>query len=153
MTGPAPIVFEETVSYLLAKVTTAYRNAIERHLGEIDLHSGQTFVLIELWAEDGLRPVDLAHRLNVKPPTVSNMLKGLDKINLIKMKKTDGDGRSVRVFLTGRGKLIRSEVERRWIDVEAECVGSLTPTDRYVMMDLLRKLHSTYTGQKFEVEE
>ena len=149
----APIVFEETVSYLLAKVTTAYRNAIERHMGEIGLHSGQAFVLIELWNKDGMRPVDIARRLDIKPPTVSSMLRGLEKINLVKTEETDGDGRSVRVFLTAKGRNIRSDVERRWIDVEAECVGPLTSTDRLVLLDVLRKLRGTYTGQKIVEEE
>ena len=42
------IKFEETVSYLLAKVTTAFRNSLERHMGQIGLHGGQIFVLFEL---------------------------------------------------------------------------------------------------------
>ncbi len=148
-----PIVFEETVSYLLAKVTTAYRNAIERHMGSIGLHSGQAFVLIELWREDGLRQIDLARRLNVKAPTVNNMVKGLEQINLVRSMPTKGDGRSVSVHLTQKGKTIRSEVEKRWIDVEAECVGPLSPSDRFVLFEVLKKLRGTYTGQKMEDED
>lgn len=143
-----PIVFEDTISYLLAKVTIAYRNAIERHMAEIGLHSGQTFLLIELWREDGIRQIDLAKRLNVSAPTVSTMLIGLRKIHLIKPKKKDeGDGRSSRVFLTERGKHMRGEVERRWIDVEAECIAGLPATDRFVLQEVLKKLRATYTGQ------
>ncbi len=143
------IVFEDTISYLLAKVAVAYRTAIERHMAEIGLHSGQTFLLIELWREDGLRQVDLAKRLNVSAPTVSTMLVGLRRIKLIKPKeKDDGDGRSSRVYLTDRGRHIRGDVERRWIDVEAECIAGLPSTDRFVLHEVLKKLRATYTGQK-----
>ena len=115
MPEPEPIVFEETVSYLLAKVTTAYRNTIEQHMAKVDLHSGQVFVLIELWHKDGIKQIELAKLLNVKAPTVSNMLRGLEKINLVRTKKTAKDGRAMTVHLTEKGKKIRSEVEKRWI--------------------------------------
>lgn len=148
-----PIIFEETITYQLAKVATAYRNALERHLGAIGLHSGQTLLLIELWREDGLRPIDLAQRLHIKAPTVSNILSGLDEINLIRTKKDGRDKRSTRVFLTEKGKTIRSEVEQRWVDMEAECVSGLPETERYVFNAVLKRLRATYTGEAFSDEE
>lgn len=147
------IIFEDTVTYQLAKVATAYRNAIERHLGEIGLHSGQTLLLIELWREDGLRPIDLAQRLHIKAPTVTNILSGLDEINLIRTKKDGKDKRSTRVYLTTKGKLIRTEVEQRWVDMEAECVAGLPETDRYVFNSVLKRLRATYTGEGLSEED
>lgn len=149
-----PIVFEETITYQLAKVATAYRNAIERHLGEIGLHSGQTLLLIELWREDGLRPIDLANRLNVKAPTVTNILNGLREINLIRSKdKMANDKRTTRVYLTEKGRHIRSEVEQRWVDMEAECVAGLPETERFVFNAVHKRLLATYTGKNFSEEE
>lgn len=141
------IIFDETVSYLLAKVATAYRTALERHMGAIDLHGGQTFVLIELWNEDGLRQIDIARRLSVSAPTINKMLKGLVEINLVENRQISGDARATRIFLTKRGRDIRTDVERRWIDLEAECLTGLTETERLVLLDVLRKLRITYTGR------
>jgi MarR family transcriptional regulator, organic hydroperoxide resistance regulator len=148
-----PIIFEDTITYQLAKVSTAYRNAIERHLGPVGLHSGQTLMLIELWREDGLRPIDLAQRLSIKAPTVTNILNGLDEMNLIRIKKDTKDKRASRVFLTALGKNIRSDVEQRWVDMEAECVAGLPETDRFVFNSVLRRLLATYTGKSFSDEE
>lgn len=148
------IIFEETVSYLLAKVTTAFRRSIEEHMADIDLHSGQVFVLIELWREDGLKQFEIANRLNVKPPTVSNMIRGLEKINLVRTKKNSKDGRAVTVHLTARGKTTtREAVEKRWIDVESQCIAGLSTSDRVVLFEVLKKLRGTYTGQKVSDEE
>lgn len=149
-----PIIFEDTVTYQLAKVATAYRNALERHLGPIGLHSGQTLLLIELWREDGLRPIDLAERLSIKAPTVTNILNGLDEINLIRIVEKDKtDKRTKRIFLTVKGRQIRSEVEQRWVDMEAECVAGLPETDRFVFNSVLKRLRATYTGQPLAEEE
>lgn len=140
------ITFEDTVSFLLAKVTTAFRNALESHMAAIGLHGGQVFVLLELWKRDGLRQIDLAKRLNLAAPTVNKMIKGLIEINLVTRSRSDGDARSTRVFLTKQGFAIRGKIETQWHELEESCLSGLTETERLVLFDLLGKLRSTYTG-------
>lgn len=138
--------FEDTVSYLLARVSTAFRSALERQMGEIGLHGGQIFVLFELWQQDGLRQVDIAKRLSVSAPTVNKMLKGLAEINLVINSRIDDDARSTRIFLTDRGRSIRDEIEGQWLELEENVLSGLTETERLVLFELLGKLRSTYTG-------
>ncbi|MEO7659969.1 MAG: MarR family winged helix-turn-helix transcriptional regulator [Pyrinomonadaceae bacterium] len=145
--------FEDTVSYMLAKVTTAYRTALERHMGVIGLHGGQIFVLLELWNEDGLRQIDIARRLSLSAPTVNKMLKGLIEINLVTRSRLDDDARSTRIFLTDQGFEMRADVERQWIDLEEECLTGLSETERLVLLEVLKKLRSTYTGRDDSPEE
>ena len=141
------IKFEDTVSYLLAKVTTAFRNSLERHMGTIGLHGGQVFVLFELWKQDGLRQVDIASRLSLSAPTVNKMLKGLIQIGLVTRSRLDNDARSTRIFLTPRGTEMRYEVEDQWLDLEENCLAGLTETERLILSELLGKLRVTYTGR------
>lgn len=147
------IKFEETVSYMLAKVTTAFRTSLERHMGEIGLHGGQIFVLFELWKQDGLRQIDLANRLNLSAPTVNKMLKGLIEINLVTRSRIDNDARSTRIFLTDRGFEMRRDVESQWLELEESCLSGLTETERLVLFELLGKLRTTYTGEHGSDEE
>ncbi len=149
----ALIKFEETVSYLLAKVTTAFRNSLERHMGEIGLHGGQIFVLLELWKQNGLRQVDIADRLNLSAPTVNKMLKGLIEINLVTRARLDDDARSTRIFLTERGSGMREEIESQWLELEESCLSGLTETERLVLFELLGKLRNTYTGREAEADD
>ena len=147
------IKFEETVSYRLAKVTTAFRNSLERHMSSIGLHGGQIFLLLELWKEDGLRQVDLAKRLSLAAPTVNKMLKGLIEINLITRSRTDADARSTRIFLTDLGYRMRDDVEEQWLELEQSSLAEITETERLVLFDLLGKLRSAYTGIDDENDE
>ena len=149
----ALIKFEDTVSYLLAKVTTAFRNSLERHMGEIGLHGGQIFVLLELWKQNGLRQVDIADRLNLSAPTVNKMLKGLIEINLVTRARLDDDTRSTRIFLTERGSGMREEIESQWLELEESCLSGLTETERLVLFELLGKLRNTYTGREAEADD
>lgn len=141
------IKFEDTVSFLLAKVTTAFRNSLERHMGQIGLHGGQIFVLLELWNKDGLRQVDLANKLDLSPPTVNKMVKGLIEVGLVTRDRFDGDGRSTRIYLTQLGSTIREEIEAQWLELEEHCLSGLTETERLVLLELLVKLRNGFTGR------
>ncbi len=141
------IKFEDTVSYLLAKVSTAFRNSLERHMMAIGLHGGQVFVLLELWKRDGLRQIDLAGKLDVAAPTVNKTIKRLIELGLVQRSRLDDDARSTRIFLTERGNAIRGEIEAQWLELEEDCLSSLTETERLVVFDLLGKLRNKYTGR------
>lgn len=138
--------FEDTATYKLARVTTAYRNALERHLGVIGLHGGQVFVLFELWRQDGLRQVDIATRLNLSAPTINKILKGLAEMNLVTSAREQDDARSTRVFLTDQGREIKKDVAAQWLELESEYLSGLTDTERLILPDLLGKLKIAYTG-------
>jgi len=147
------IKFEDTVSYRLAKVTTAFRNSLERHMSSIGLHGGQIFLLLELWKEDGLRQIDLANRLSLAAPTVNKMLKGLIEINLITRSREDADARSTRIYLTDLAYKMREEVEAQWLELEQSSLQAITETERLVLFDLLGKLRTAYTGQDESEED
>lgn len=145
--------FEDTATYKLARVTTAYRNALERHLGVIGLHGGQVFVLFELWKQDGLRQVDIATRLNLSAPTINKILKGLAEMNLVTSAREQDDARSTRVFLTDQGREIRKDVAAQWLELESEYLSGLTDTERLILPDLLGKLKIAYTGSDDSEDE
>ena len=56
-------------------------------LAEVELHVGQEMVLIELWREDGLRGGELAERLGVVSPTVTKMLRRLERCGLVSRRR------------------------------------------------------------------
>ena len=147
------IIFEETLSYELAKLTTAFRNSLERQMAKIGLHSGQIFVLLELWKKDGLRQVDIAERLNLSPPTVNKMLRGLIEINLVARERLADDARSTRIFLTDAGYAMRDQVEDQWSDLEATCRSAITDPEKGMLVDMLARVRAKITGIEVENED
>jgi MarR family transcriptional regulator, organic hydroperoxide resistance regulator len=132
---------------MLAKVSTAFRNSLERHLGRIDLHGGQVFVMFELWKTDGLRQIDLAKGLDLSAPTVNKTVKGLVELGLVTSSRIDNDARSTRIFLTDRGRRMRAQIEAQWIEVEEECLSGISEVERLMLLELLNKLRNSYTGR------
>ena len=147
------IEFEETVSYLLAKVATAYRNSLERKMVLIELHAGQVFVLIELWKKDGQRQIELAKKLNLSAPTVNKTLGGLFLKGYVRAESDPKDKRTSCVFLTDEGRKIREKIETQWIEVEESCLKGLREPERVVLFDLLSRLRNAFTGRETSEEE
>lgn len=134
------MIFEETLPYLFTQVSTFYRAEIEKTLAEIDLHSGQIFILFELWKTDGLSQVELSANLKVSPATINKMVKSLDKSGFVVNTKCPNDRRVMRVFLTLRGAAIRPQVEEKWHKLEQKLLGDLTATEQLVLSQLFGKL-------------
>ena len=132
--------FDQTVSHALNRISTAHRNLLERRMKEIGLHSGQVFVLMELWKRDGQRQIDLAARLRLAPPTINKILGGLLEADFVTRARYEDDARSTRIYLTRNGIDIRPALEQQWAELEEETLAGLTETERLIFNQLLRKL-------------
>lgn len=132
--------FRDSISYFLSRLTIAHRNLLEKSVKSIGLHSGQVFVLLELWRKDGQRQVDLAEKLNLAAPTVNKILGGLLESDFVTRERYEDDARSTRIFLTQKGKNVRSDLEEKWTEVEEQTVMGLTETEALILKQLLAKL-------------
>ena len=141
---------DETVSFALSRVGTAYRNSLERKMGQVGLHGGQVFILMELWKQDGQRQVDLAARIGVTTPTINKMVLGLIQSGLVERTRLENDARSTRIFLTARGSDVRDSVESQWHELEEETVTGLTEAERLILFELLLKMKNLYSGSSEE---
>jgi len=131
---------EDSVSYLLAKLTVSHRNLIEKYVTDVGLHSGQVFVMMELWKKDGQRQIDLAEKLNLAPPTVNKILGGLLEADFVKRERFEDDARSTRIFLTDKGNEIKDALESKWAELEEQTVMGMTPTEALILKQLLAKM-------------
>lgn len=131
---------EDSASYLLARLSVSHRNLMEKTLRTIGLHSGQMFVLSELWKSDGQRQIDLAEKLNLSPPTINKILGGLLENDFATRERYEDDARSTRIYLTQKGRDIQAEVESIWQILEEETLFGLTDTERLLLLQLLGKM-------------
>ncbi len=133
---------KETTGFTLAKVCRAHRGRVGELLAEVGLHVGQEMVLIELWREDGLRGGELAERLGVEPPTVTKMLRRLERCGLVIQRRDTEDARSVRVYLTDEGRSLEEPVARCWEKVEEKTFAGMSAGERRTFHRLLTKVRA-----------
>ena len=132
--------FEDTAAFLLAKATIAHKNALQKYTNSVGLHSGQVFVMMELWKTDGQRQIDLAARLGLSAPTVNKILGGLLENDFVTRARYEDDARSTRIFLTQKGVNVREALEAAWEELEEQTLTGLTDTEALMFKQLLQKL-------------
>jgi len=142
---------QETVSFALSRVSTAYRSTLERYMETVGLHGGQVFVMMELWKQDGQRQVDLAAKIGVSTPTINKIILGLVNGGLVQRVRLENDARSTRIFLTDVGTSLKEPVEAQWHELEENTVSGLTEAERLILFELLQKMKNLYSGTE-EVE-
>jgi len=129
-----------TVSYRIARLCRRHRALGAELLAAVGLHPGPEMLLMELWAEDGLSQRELAERLEVRPPTITNMLHGLERAGLVLRRPDPQDGRVQRVHLTERGRGLEEPVAGVWAELEARTVAGMSGEERRRFADLLERV-------------
>ncbi len=112
--------------FAFARVMRARQAAL---LAAHGLHPGQDALLMLLWHRPGLRQVDLAHELRVEPPTVTRMLRRLERGGLVERRRDPDDGRTLRIHPTSRARLLEAMVRRTWSDLDDVLIASLGTAD------------------------
>lgn len=124
----------------LSEITTYFRNEFDKAMKEIGLHGGQVSILLALYEENGSSQVELAAKLGVTAPTISNMIKSLSAAKFVESKRCEIDARVVRIYLTGEAAAIRGELNAKLQLFEESFFSALTETERLMFRQLLLKL-------------
>lgn len=123
----------ESTGHLLARTCKRLRVRAHASLERIGLYRGQQFALRALWQQEGLTHSELAEWVNVRPATVTNMLKRMEKAGLVERRRDTEDERVSRVYLTEAGRDIRGAVEETWRGLEKQAFAGFSPEE----LDLL----------------
>lgn len=135
----------DSMSYLLVRVAKVHRGLVAEGLAELGLHTGQELVLVQLWQEDGLRHSELARRLGVAAPTVTKVLRGMERTKLLTRQADSEDARASRVWLTEHGRSLRDPVEQLWEAVERRLLRGVDRSERVLIERVLARMLDNIT--------
>ena len=131
---------ENTLTYLLTPISNFYWVRLEEAMNEINLHSGQVFVLLSLYKEDGQSQIELSKNLNLAPPTINKMVKNLVENDFISTGRDAQDGRIVRIYLTDNGNERKEFIEEKFNELEGRILINFTETEKLILFQLFEKL-------------
>ena len=138
--GSAPEVGVEELGYLLAEVSKLHRAHAHAALEELGLYRGQNFVLTALAEQEGLAQSELAEKLLVRPPTISNSLERMETAGWIVRRPDPDDRRVSRVYLTDAGRALQESVSSLWHDLEVQTFARLTSEQKASLWHLLLQI-------------
>jgi MarR family transcriptional regulator, organic hydroperoxide resistance regulator len=111
----------------------ASATAFARH----GVHEGQQYILLSLWADDGLAPGELAKRLGLATPTVTRAAARMEAAGLLRRAPHERDRRLVRLFLTDRGRALEKDIGREIDNLSERALASLDQSERAALIRYL----------------
>ncbi len=122
-------------------------------LEKIGLHPGQAHLLGVVGHEEGISQNQLAKVLNVKPATVTGMIKKLEKAGFIERKVDELDQRVMKVYTTERGKELSLKLKGYYNGIKKDCFKNFTEDELIIFRRLLMQIKSNLeeiTGTNLE---
>lgn len=120
----------EQIVVALSKIGLSLKNQGLKEAGEQGLSATQAQILtLLLTSAGGLRPSQVAERLGVRPPTVTDSARALEDKGLVEKHADPNDARASVLVLTRAGKT-KARVSQGWPDFLLEAVDVLQPAEQ-----------------------
>ncbi len=133
---------QQATSQLLVQTCKLLRIRAHALLEEIGLYGGQQFVLMALWQKEGITHSELAEQLHVRPATVTNALKRMERAGFVERRQDTEDQRVSRVYLTDAGRNIRDAVEGVWRELEEQTFAGFSSEDGALLNQFLLRIRN-----------
>ena len=129
---------ENSLHHLLMTDHTAFHKRIFSALKKEGLTSGQPKVLEYLSKHDGARLKDIAAACRIEPATMTSLLCGMEKKELIT--RYAPDRRSLCVYLTEKGKALVPLIEKEFLSIEDKATSGFSEREKEMLIDLLLRI-------------
>lgn len=130
----------EPLGHILSRICRLTHAQMHALVGPLGLHRGQPLVLKALWGQEGLTHTELGNLLHVRPATVTNMVKHMERTGFVERRTDEQDRRVSRVYLTAAGRDIQGQVQQTWIDFEAQVFDGLDQEERALLRRMLEQV-------------
>lgn len=132
---------EGTLHYLLMSDYFLFQKSMTASLKELGLTPGQPKILDYLQAHDGVVQKEIAEACHIEPATLTSVLLGMEKKDLILRKNVNGNRRSLHVYLTEKGRSMAEQVGEKFKIIEDRVFSGFNEKEKAVLIDLLERLN------------
>lgn len=147
---------KDTLHYLLMANHLAIQKILFEVIKDTELTHGQPKVLDFLKNYNGAVQKEIAEACHIDPATITSVLSGMEKNNLIIRKKKDGNRRNIYVYLTEKGKEHTEYVEEVFSTIEKKALDGFKTEEKELLNELLTRIYENINkmrGEDFDVEK
>lgn len=134
-----------SLRYLLMADHILIQKQLFSKISDTGLSIGQPKVLDYLNDNNGAIQKDIAKGCHIEPASLSTILNGMEKKELI-IRDTADSRRSTRIFLTEKGKILCKRIQNEFIKIEETALNSLTNEEKENLIKYLTKIHTDLGG-------
>src|SRR5262245_44592804 len=119
----------DRLAHLVKDAIRAMLRSLSTRLGEYSVSIGHWSFLRILWEKDGLTQRELSVQAGVMEPTTHSALNAMEKLGYITRRRLPDDKKKVYVFLTPKGRLLKSKLVPFAEEVNEIAVRGVTAAD------------------------
>ncbi|HWL31627.1 MAG TPA: MarR family winged helix-turn-helix transcriptional regulator [Xanthobacteraceae bacterium] len=129
-----------SIGYLVRDANRAFQRLLEKRIAPHGVTRGQWYFLRVLWAEDGLSQRELSARVGMMEPTTVIALRGMEKVGLVRRKRSATDKRVTKVYLTAKSRRLRDRLLQVSQGVNDQGVEGITEAELARLRRLLVRM-------------
>ncbi len=118
----------------------AHRQLLFREMAEHGLHPGQAFCVAAISHREGITQAELAEELGVSRPTVSVMLRKLERSRVVERRTDADDQRYTRLHLTDEGRARYGVMHTVLAEIAEKAIAPMSAADQAELTRLLGML-------------
>jgi DNA-binding MarR family transcriptional regulator len=126
--------------YLLKRAELAVRSCIEIALAPFHLTPTQFHILLRLNRSKGLSSAELARAIGVRPQSIVDIIRPLERAGLIKRREAPEHRRILRISLSATGKRLLARAVPVAAQLEKDLLGNLSVAEIMRLRKGLTKL-------------
>jgi len=139
---------KKTLLHILMHNGRLLERAVEEELSPAGLHHGQGRILLNIRARGEITQADLARLMDVKPATVTNMLKPLEAKRLVHRRTDPKTNRAILVTLSAAGERACEQIQLAWDQIESRMLNPLPQAGMDALFNALETIRSTLGGKE-----
>jgi len=128
------------LGFVMRDLHRSFRLNIKRRMAELQLPVGIWGYLWALYHENGLTQKELAKRIRLVGPSVVFGLNQMEKLGLVKRKRSVQDRRVVHIHLTAKAEALRDEIFKAAAENNAKALRYLTSNEINQLFALLDRV-------------
>ena len=117
----------ESVGFVVREVWRSFARCLQPRIAREGVSIGMWFVLRMLWDEDGMSQRELSERVGINGPTMVTAINSMERAGLVKRVQHRTDRRKINIFLTERGRKLKSKLWPMAAEVLTLGLSGLTP--------------------------
>lgn len=147
------IIPPDNIGLLIGDVSRMIRTVYDRRVEPLGLTRTQWRTMVRLSRLEGCTQTELAAELEIEKPTLGKLIERLEAKGWVERRADKQDGRSKRLYLTGKAKPVLDEIYTIVEEMQARVFAGLSGADERLLHDMMLQIKGNLAGMLTETQK
>ena len=142
---------EELIDYHIKAAWHAIYRMYNQYANQHNITSSMGFVLLNIDSEEGTPATKIAPLMGMESRSLTRILKSMEEKKLIRRKKSNHDGRLVKIFLTPLGKK-KKDIAKKTVKTFNQVIREKIPESKFrIFLEVITEVETLIEKGEFKI--